>query len=233
MPDGGTITVETAAATADGRPYVRLTIADTGVGIEPDALPLLFDPFFTTKPKGHGTGLGLATVFGIVNQSGGRISVASDPGRGAAFSILFPRVEDALPVPAPRRSRRTPAPGEIRVLIVDDDDLVRPLVARMVAAGGYEVDALGDPRAALALPERETGPYDVLVTDLSMPHLGGVELAHGLRAAWPALKVLYTSGHADRTADVGGPDARFLQKPFDADELLDALAELLGIRLSA
>ncbi len=236
MPGGGKVTIQTAEAelgthavdsdTAPGA-FVRLIVTDTGIGIEPERMQRLFEPFFTTKDKGHG--LGLATVFGIVKQSGGQISVSSKPARGSSFVVDFPRVEGAPELPPEQEEAVAPV-GTARVLLVEDNDVVRNLMRTILAEHGYDVVASGLPREALTLGDRVEEPFDLLVTDLSMPGLGGRELADRLRETWPELKVLFTSGYTDDAMVAGGllsKGSRFLQKPFTSGELARAVYDVL------
>ena len=207
MPNGGNLTIETANADVDeigdgsiepGR-YITLTVRDAGEGIDEQTLGQIFEPFFTTKDASKGTGLGLATVYGIVKQSGGYVEVESEVGVGSAFRIYLRRVDDAWhrPEPAvvapPRHSDPTAAAK--RVLVVEDEDVVRGLVRQMLAGEGYEVLVAQDGEEAIKLAGRNT--IDVLLTDLTMPKVGGREVAERLRESQPGLKVIYMSGYAE------------------------------------
>jgi signal transduction histidine kinase len=186
---------------------VALEVADTGVGMDEATQGRIFEPFFTTKDVGQGTGLGLSTVYGVVAQSGGTIEVRSSPGQGAAFIVRLPvteRVEEAVPDDDPELSR-----GSERILVVDDEKIVRELVAQMLREQGYEVEVAGSAREARALG----GGWDLLVTDVVMPETDGVRLARQIDAC----HVLFISGY-DQEALVAS-DASFLQKPFSRDDL--------------
>jgi CheY-like chemotaxis protein len=240
MPRGGRLAIETSNITiGDGEagdshpgltpgPYVRLVVGDTGSGMSPDTLAHLFEPFFTTK-GGRGTGLGLATCHGIVQQCGGAIFCASEVGRGTTFTIYLPRHEggahglDLL--------EESPVPGgHETVLVVEDDPSVREIAVRALRARGYQVAEAANGVEALAVAERLGNRIDVLVTDMVMPQMGGLDLAEKLRALRPRLRALFTSGYAQdgatqlRELD----DLRFLQKPFTGSALARRVREVLG-----
>jgi two-component system cell cycle sensor histidine kinase/response regulator CckA len=231
MPEGGTLSIVTSSvehahggAEDDGAPrsFVRLTVSDTGSGIDDEVMQHLFEPFYTTKVQGQGTGLGLATVFGIVKQSGGRIDVASAPGRGSTFTVELPTVDEAPSQPALGPGSPAGRRSE-RVLVVDDNDLVRAITSTMLASHGYEVSDATGARNALLLAASEP-PFDLLVSDISMPGMNGLELAEALRRTWPGLRILFTSGYGDSAFPAGAavPEHEFLQKPFDCEALLQA-----------
>jgi CheY-like chemotaxis protein len=208
---------------------VALVVTDTGVGMDATVRDHLFEPFFTTKPLGKGTGLGLATVYGIVRQSEGHISVESEPGQGAAFRIYLPRVDEAIEVhqeyPAPERPQ-----GSETVLVVEDEDQVRSLTQETLQRQGYAVLAARHPGEALLLAERHPGPIHLLVTDVVLPQMDGRELADRLAAARPELKVIYVSGYASgASTQVGGakPGRGFLGKPFSPAALARKVREVL------
>jgi PAS domain S-box-containing protein len=233
MPQGGRLSIETALAEvpaasaahpASLRPggYVQLAVADTGVGMGPEIRAHLFEPFFTTKDVGKGTGLGLATVYGIVDQSGGAITVDSAPGRGTTMRILLPPAPSGEPSPdPPRPAGAVPAgpPGQT-VLLVEDEDRVRALASRALENAGYRVMAAGSGADALAVAAGLPEPPGLLLTDLVMPGLGGREVARRLTERWPHIPVLYMSGYADDVTRRQDLDRPLLQKPFDIDTLL-------------
>jgi PAS domain S-box-containing protein len=244
MPQGGRLTVRTAAVELDEAqarqhldvkpgPHVLLTVTDTGRGISPEARAHLFEPFFTTKGIGEGSGLGLATAYGIVKQSGGHIEVDSAPGRGTTFRIYLPRVE-AEPAREAAPGAAAGAHGTVTVLLVEDEELVRNLVRYILQQEGYTVLEAADGLKALQLCERHAGPIDLLVADVLMPQMGGQELAQRLRATRPQLPVLFLSGytgvagvnHGFREGDGGN----FLQKPFTPRALVSKVRELLEAR---
>jgi signal transduction histidine kinase/ActR/RegA family two-component response regulator len=238
MPDGGVLDIRTsnaelAYAPAEERselgagPYVVLQVADTGVGMDESTRERIFEPFFTTKDEGNG--LGLSTAYGIVTQSGGRIFVESLPGEGSTFRIYFPAATEEVPAtggPAAGRSLR----GSETILLVEDSELVRPLVAEVLESYGYTVLAAVDGIEALALEAAHEGTIDVLLTDVVMPRMSGHELAEQLLAARPELRLLFTSGYpADTGARHGIAESRvdFIRKPFEADELAAAVRRVL------
>jgi two-component system cell cycle sensor histidine kinase/response regulator CckA len=236
MAGGGTLTIETgrieleaAAAVQQGidpGPYVVLRITDTGEGMDAESVAHAFDPFFTTKAVGAGSGLRLATVYGIVRQSGGAISLDSTPGSGTSFRLLLPQREVDVAAPAPS------APvlgGSERILLVEDEDAVRRLTARLLEAQGYEVVAVETPVEAIELAAATR--FDLLATDVVMPEMDGGRLAARLRDDRPDLPVLFLSGYA-RDAVLGdvltAAHTCFLQKPYSPDELAQAVRATLG-----
>ncbi len=238
MPGGGTLTLETSnvevdAALARARvdahagPYVVLSVSDTGTGMTPEVLGQIFEPFFTTKEAGKGTGLGLATVYGIVKRSGGFIDVESAVGHGSTFRIYFPRVMEALAPDTARRPAALPG-GSETVLLVEDDERLRALAGRVLEHQGYNVLSAGDARMALEAADAHSGPIHLLFTDVVMPGLGGPALAERLRESRPAMSVLYTSGDPDRMAQAGAPaGTHFLQKPYTPTALLQQVRRVI------
>jgi len=242
MPYGGTLTVATHAADlreghADGPPglapgrYACLTVTDTGTGIAPEIAEHLFEPFFTTKETGRGTGLGLATVHGIVGQAGGDVSVASGPGHGAAFTVFLPAIDaEALsrsvrPAPSPERLE-----GTETVLLAEDERSLAYLIERILSTAGYRVLTASAPEEALRIAEHEHGAIDVLVTDVIMPGLTGPQLAERLVERHGPLPTLFLSGYtADVIRDRGRlpSGSAFLEKPFAPPTLLASLRALL------
>ncbi len=240
MPAGGTISIETANVDVDevadgaiepGR-YVMLTVRDAGEGIDEATIGQIFEPFFTTKESGKGTGLGLATVYGIVKQSGGYLSVETELGAGSAFTIYLRRVEGALSPSAtmPAAVEAPPGSGTATVLVVEDEEVIRSLVQHVLEADGYRVLVAHDGEEAVAVAEAHD--VELLLTDLSMPKLGGRELAEHLRTANPGLKVLYMSGYAESGILSDGvlpPVTGFLEKPFTPTELKATVRALLTV----
>jgi CheY-like chemotaxis protein len=214
-----------------------LRIADTGLGMDRDTLSHMFEPFFTTKPIGEGTGLGLSTVHGIIRQSNGSIRVESAPGRGATFTIYLPHAESAGNGPPAETARPAAAPSQGTVLVVDDEPDVRAMISRTLREEGYRVWEAGTADEALAAMPRHGVPLDLLVTDVVMPGMGGKELANQLRKLYPAVGVLFTSGHPDHVVYQHGLLERgqpFLQKPYSPDILVARMRQLLeAARLDA
>jgi CheY-like chemotaxis protein len=212
--------------------YVLLSVSDNGAGIQPEHLPHIFEPFFTTKGPGQGTGLGLATVHGIVTQSQGHIRVESRPGEGSTFTVLFPAVSAPTDLRAVPAGRPAPAPRPARLLVVDDEDAVRAVLCRTLQAEGYEVSQARNGREAL---ERLAGlrGVDAVLTDVIMPELGGRELVERLAAEYPGLPVISMSGYPrDAAAGDGGPAGAnpFLQKPISPEVLIRAVEHVLSLR---
>jgi nitrogen-specific signal transduction histidine kinase/CheY-like chemotaxis protein len=242
MPEGGKLLIETedAEVRADGevhRPgrgpmprgsYVLLAVSDTGIGMDRRALSHIFEPFFTTKEAGKGTGLGLATVYGIVKQSEGFIWVSSEPGRGARFEVYLPRVAGE-----PEGPRAAP-PSELEggsetVLLVEDEEGVRCIVSEMLEWYGYEVLRANGASEAVALARNHEGPIHLLLTDVVMPRLSGRALRDEISTHRPQIPVLYISGYAgeDRTRELLKDGAAFLAKPFTAAALAQKVREVL------
>jgi two-component system cell cycle sensor histidine kinase/response regulator CckA len=242
MPRGGTLTLATdngcphrdeeARPAATDR-YVRLTVSDTGVGMDAETKALIFEPFFTTKPTGEGTGLGLATVSGIVRQSGGVIEVESEPGRGSSFRIYLFRVDERPHHPPPLAvSSRSGPRGDETILLVEDQESLRDLIREALQLQGYNVLVAGDGEAAFETARRHRGRLDLLITDIVMPRLDGCELARRLGAERPGLRVLYMSGHGPElvaSRDTIGSGA-VLEKPFSTKALSLRVREVLDRR---
>ena len=244
MPDGGTLLLateeveilETGEAGGELPPghYFQLTVADTGVGMPPEVVERLFEPFFTTKERGQGTGLGLATVHGIVHQSGGHIRVASEEGRGSRFTILLPRTAESQEAPwtPPPAQRRRRSRGSEVVLLVEDEDNIREPAVEILESRGYQVLAASDATRALDLAERHPGPIHILVTDVIMPGQSGGQLAQQLVRRRPEMRVLYISGYPEDAIAHHGvlhPEQHFLQKPFPPGQFLEKVREVLDV----
>jgi signal transduction histidine kinase len=222
MPRGGRLTI----GTNNMAPDVTLWVSDTGTGIAPEIKTHLFEPFFTTKGLGRGTGLGLSTVYGIVTQSGGRIAVQSEQGKGTTFRIYLPRVlERAEPLPQ-ATPRPGPAEGRETILLVEDDDVIRALAASVLRAHGYTVLAAPDGIEGARAGAEHKGKIDLLITDLVMPRMDGRTLARELTARRPGLKVLLMSGYSAEE-NPGDEAAAALRKPFTPRELLARAREVL------
>jgi len=238
MPRGGALAIETfdaglrrAAEDGSAQPHVGLLVRDSGGGMDEETLSHLFEPFFTTKGEGQGTGLGLATVYGVVEQSGGSIDVESEVGRGTTFRVYLPAVE-ATPDEPHRHPAALPAPGgRETVLLVEDSESLRGMVRELLQGAGYSVLEAPGPVAALELAASFEGPIHLLLTDMTMPVLSGRELAAKLTAARPGLPVLFMSGYSTQLVNSHGaplPGVNLLQKPFTGQELLQRVAALLG-----
>jgi len=234
MPSGGTVAIETgnvevlraeAMSYADAAPgpYVFLEVTDSGVGMDLETLERIFEPFFTTKDVGKGTGLGLATTYGIVQQAGGHIRVRSEAGQGATFRLYFPRVEDAVETrplaPSPT------AVGEGRVMVVEDELAVREMVARLLRLAGYEVLTAAGGSEAIDLAQR-SHPVDVIVTDVIMPNQSGVALAEEMMDRFPSIGVVLLSGYLPESLDldhITERGATFVNKPVTSNDLVQAV----------
>ena len=228
MPDGGQLTLETANVELDeayasrhfeaqpGR-YVMLAVSDTGIGMDEEVQAHLFEPFFTTKEKGKGTGLGLATIYGIVKQSGGHIGVYSEPGVGTTFKVYLPWVDREADVPQHIQGLVDLPRGAETVLVVEDDEAVQTMSSRILQQCGYIVLEADHPETALLVATSYKAPIHLLVTDVVMPGMNGRELAGTLASSRPEMKVLYVSGYTDNAIVHHGvldPDLDFLQKPY-------------------
>jgi CheY-like chemotaxis protein len=209
--------------------YVLLAVNDNGAGMDGETLEHVFEPFFTTKDVGHGTGLGLATVYGIVKQNGGCISVSSVPGEGTTFKIYLPRTQASPEVHA-EKAKHTSLRGTETVLLVEDEEAILNLAKAILTQFGYRVLAARTPGIALALAEKYTSPIDLLITDVVMPDMNGKELRNQMGSLRPGLKCLYISGY---TVDVIArynvleEGIHFLQKPFSVETLAEKVREVL------
>jgi two-component system cell cycle sensor histidine kinase/response regulator CckA len=242
MPGGGTLTIETANVVLDeayaayhvgARPgeHVLLAISDTGVGMDDQVRAHIFEPFFTTKEIGQGTGLGLSTVFGIVNQNDGYIWVYSEVDKGTTFKIYFPRAREAEPQePAHTRFLVEDGQGTETILVVEDEAAVRELVVRVLAAHGYQVLEARDGPGAIKVSGQYDGPIDLLLTDVIMPRMNGGELYKELQAPRPDMRVLYISGYTDNAIAPHGvlePGTNLLPKPFSMEALIHTVRHVL------
>ena len=242
MTSGGTLTIETANVDLDelycarhtvvkpGR-YIMLSVRDTGTGMDADVQARIFEPFFSTKPRDKGTGLGLATTYGIVKQSGGYIWVYSEPGRGTVFKVYLPRIEAAPESHASQASEAMALDGNETVLVAEDQDEVRKYTRKLLEARGYTVLAASGGAEALQLAAQREGVIHALITDVIMPGMSGHDLAMELAKTRPQTKVLYVSGYADESIVLPGAlehGVAFLQKPFTAVALARKVRELLA-----
>ena len=207
-----------------------MSVSDTGSGIAPDVLPRIFEPFFTTKEAGKGTGLGLATVFGIVRQHGGWVTVSSEPGQGTTFRIFLPATADSAEQ-AGERAKPAPRGGTETVLVVEDEPSVRMLVRAILQRRGYTVIEASSGVEALKLWDAHRAQVSLVLTDLVMPDgVNGQELARRLRADMPGLRVVFSSGYSSEIAGRElklGAGENFLQKPFSADTLSEIVRRAL------
>jgi nitrogen-specific signal transduction histidine kinase len=240
MPRGGKLTIETTNVALDDdavrgyvdvKPghYVRLCVSDTGVGMDRETREHLFEPFFTTKEAGRGTGLGLATVYGIVKQSGGHVWVYSEPGWGTTFKVYFPRFGDVAE-PGRPAIEAGPAPGGTEtILVVEDDEMIRSLIRDILESTGYRVLVADDPESGMKLIGEEQEIH-LLLTDLILPGMSGRELVDKVVELKPDIRVLFMSGYSDEAVARHGilePGLAFLQKPFSRDALVRKVREVL------
>jgi two-component system, cell cycle sensor histidine kinase and response regulator CckA len=232
MPTGGRLRLTTMNVELEGSPYVRLRVSDTGAGMDPATRARIFEPFFTTKQGGGGRGLGLSTVYGIVEQSGGRIAVQSSPGEGTTFNLEFPRYlgpETAIGT-APQR---VPGIGTETLLLVEDEAAVRASVRRLLEWHGYTVLEARNGAEALKIYESREDEIDLVLTDILMPEMGGQELIERLRERRPDLRVVFMSGYAERALTTNGwipVGAGYLEKPFTVETLMRRVREVLDAR---
>ena len=241
MPEGGKLTIETAnvdldqsyaQAHAEVKPgrYVWLAVSDTGCGMTEEVKARIFEPFFTTKEPGKGTGLGLATAYGIVKQSGGYIYVYSEPGHGTTFKIYLPLVEDGVPSGQSHPGSKTMPKGSETILLVEDEDAVRSLTRYTLQMQGYAVLEAKDGEEALRVAEKHQGGFHLLVTDVVMPRMSGWRLAEQLAPTHPGLKVMFLSGYTDDAVVRHGiveAEVAFLQKPFTPSALAQKVRDVL------
>ena len=241
MPGGGVLRIETSNADVDGAlaevnapcspgGFAVLTVSDTGCGMDPETQRRVFEPFFTTKPKGKGTGLGLATVYGIVKQSGGFVSFSSEPGKGTTFRVHLPCAEETAATKSRSGVYPVPPRGTETILIVEDDDGVRRLACRALELLGYTVLSAESGRLALDLARDHKGKIDLVLTDVVMPEMSGREVERRLAGTGHAARVLFMSGYADDAVLRHGvleAGVAFLQKPFTPDALARKVREVL------
>ncbi|HEY2891925.1 MAG TPA: ATP-binding protein, partial [Dongiaceae bacterium] len=245
MPEGGTLTIRTVNLTAatpipavgemlPAGDYARIDVVDTGSGIPPEIVDRIFEPFFSTKPVGAGTGLGLATVYGIVKQSGGHVAIESKLGAGTTFSIFLPRYAESAGAAAARREGVEEAARDLTgagtILLVEDEDAVRLFSARALRNKGYKVIEARSGEAALVIMGQDGEPIDLLITDVVMPEMDGPALVEEVRSRRPDMKVIFISGYAEsafRQRASDGSMLHFLAKPFSLKQLATKVKDVL------
>jgi len=243
MSDGGRIVIgtrnadrfpeEAGAVEHEDRPCIVLTVSDTGQGMSPQTRAQIFEPFFTTKREGKGTGLGLATVYGIVRQSGGWIDVESEVGAGTTFFLYFPATRESLAAEEPAGTAQAVSRVRARVLVVEDQPDVRDLAVSALRRAGHDVYEATDGDEALARFETRASTIALLLTDVVMPGMNGRDLAERMRASHPELLVLFMSGYTDEILDLQelvGPGVAFVAKPFTPAVLVRQIDQLLQSR---
>jgi two-component system cell cycle sensor histidine kinase/response regulator CckA len=245
MPGGGTVTIKTANETVEtasalgtaimpAGEYVRLDVIDTGIGIPAEIQAKIFDPFFTTKPVGQGTGLGLATVYGIIKQSGGFITLESEVGRGTSFHIYLPRFKqdaNAVAAPEPALPVQRDVTGQDTILLVEDEEAVRSFAARALRMRGYNVLEAGGGEEALDIVRSNETQIDLVITDVVMPNMDGPTLVRHVKGLKPGMPVIFMSGYAEeafRRNDEKAEDLHFLPKPFGLKQLAAKVKEVLS-----
>jgi len=240
LPEGGKIVLETAEVELDQEyasrqlevqpgQYVMLSVADTGIGMDKETLSHIFEPFFTTKEEGKGTGLGLSTTYGIVKQSGGHLTVASVPGRGSTFCIYLPKLSDSFALPQPPQAQSA-RPGRPTVLVVEDESALRKLMTKVLEVEGFQVVEAKDGEQAVAICKSWAEPIDLVVTDLAMPKLNGLQLKEIVAGLRPAVRFLLISGYAEdvvKDPTILRTDTALLEKPFLPDELVHKIRQIL------
>jgi len=242
MPDGGLLTIETANVVLDesyaathtdvqpGR-YVMFSVSDTGIGMDSETQERIFEPFFTTKPEDRGTGLGLATVYGIVSQSGGHIYVYSEPGEGTVFKVYLPLLEEGTAAELDEQTGAGDLSGRETILLVEDEVIVRDLIATVLRHHGHVVLTASDAAEALEIADNYSGRIDIMVTDIVMPGDSGPELAEAMGELRPEMPVLFISGYAENALVQRGvvrEEVHYLQKPFDPEKLLRKIRTVLS-----
>jgi CheY-like chemotaxis protein len=239
MPGGGTLTIDTCCVDlddADGAPlglsrgqYVRIRVSDTGAGMTREVVERVFEPFFTTKPKGEGSGLGLATVYGIIRQAGGSAQIYSEPGLGTTFTALLPASESEEAVAEPTALKGGPGGGEL-ILVVEDEDALREVTRRILIRNGHQVLTAADGIEAIEVAKAYEGEIHLLLTDVVMPHMLGKEVAERIQSIRPGIPVLFMSGYAQPILASHGTvedGVTLLEKPFTEAGLLAKVRALL------
>jgi two-component system cell cycle sensor histidine kinase/response regulator CckA len=243
MPDGGKLSIETAEVLLDEAqarnlpflqpgPHVQLIVSDTGIGMDMETQAHIFEPFFTTKQRGKGTGLGLATVYGVVKQSGGIVGVQSEPGKGSTFTIYLPQVEAEPEVPAPDLAMNGFSTGTETILVVEDEETLLELTSDFLKKSGYRVLTARDGMTAVQIARSFEGPIHLLLTDVMMPKLNGPALARHITDLRPETQILFMTGHTEPDGSLHGSvpkDSEFLQKPFHRDTLIRKVRHTLDL----
>jgi CheY-like chemotaxis protein len=243
MPDGGTVTIETGNVSVGEPsaiepfdlkpgPYVLLVVSDSGIGMDRETREHIFEPFFTTKGLGKGTGLGLATTYGIVRQAGGHIWLYSEPGVGSSFKLYFPRVDAPATTELPTVAA-SPAVRAGKVLVVEDEPVVRDMTTQMLSRSGYQVIAVASGAEAMARLAGLEASIDVLVTDVIMPHMSGIELAEWVMDRYPRVGVVLLSGYTAGTLNlerVTSRGATFVPKPVTSAQFVVAVHQAQALR---
>jgi PAS domain S-box-containing protein len=243
MPDGGKLLIETAEVCLDEAqarnlpflqpgPHVQLTVGDTGVGMDIETQTHIFEPFFTTKQRGKGTGLGLATVYGVVEQSGGIVGVQSEPGKGSTFRIYLPQIEAEPEMPAPDPAINGFSTGTETILVVEDEETLLELTSDFLKKSGYRVLSARDGMTAVQIARSFEGPIHLLLTDVMMPKLNGPALARHIANLRPETQILFMTGHIESDGSLHGSvpkDSEFLQKPFHRDTLIRKVRHTLDL----
>jgi CheY-like chemotaxis protein len=241
MPQGGRLTIETTTVDIDDAfvehhvgirpgPHVLLTVSDTGEGMDEETLEHIFEPFFTTKAKGKGTGLGLATVYGIVQQSNGNVWVYSEPGQGTTFKIYLPQIDRSRHRSGDDDAAGKEKKGSETILVIEDENTVRIVTVSNLRKAGYNVLAASDGEEALRIASEHKGPIALVLTDVVMPRMNGPEVLKRLQEKFPTIKGVYMSGHADDALAHHGvieEGLAFIEKPFTRDELGKRIREVL------
>jgi two-component system cell cycle sensor histidine kinase/response regulator CckA len=241
MPEGGKLLIETSnlEVTEDlassfpflqPGPYVLLTVTDTGIGMQPETQRHIFEPFFTTKGPGKGTGLGLATVYGVVKQSGGGVIVDSEPGKGSTFKIFLPQTKEPIVAPTPQKDPAATSTGTGTILLVDDEEALLKLTAERLTECGYTVLPASDGLHALEIARTFHGPIHLLLTDIMMPRMGGLALSRAMSELRPGIRVMFMTGHAEREGsyrEALHSGAESIQKPFGHEQLFRMVLQML------